>query len=125
MVGTVLKCTLEQLVHVWCGATTWDERTSMAGMGKNCGLTLQCRWEQQCVKWWYYSGSEESVYIDVDLLRWTKSNVLGREAVYIRAGAGSGSVMGTDAKAVEELLTCSGWAGWVRGQYPRGMRLRP
>jgi hypothetical protein len=42
-------------------------------------------------------------------------NVPERGPVYNTAGAGSGSVMDTDAKAVEELLACSGRAGCVRG----------
>jgi hypothetical protein len=42
-------------------------------------------------------------------------NVPERGPVYITAGAGSGSAEDTDAKAVEELLTCSGRAGCVRG----------
>jgi hypothetical protein len=52
----------------------------------------------------------------VDVLRTSANgNVPERGPVYNRAGAGSGSVMDTDAKAVEELLTCSGRAGCVRG----------
>jgi hypothetical protein len=38
-----------------------------------------------------------------------------RQDGYITAGAGSVVQMDTDAKAVEELLTCSGRAGCVRG----------
>jgi hypothetical protein len=52
----------------------------------------------------------------VDVLRTrVNGNVPERGPVYNRSGAGSGSVMDTDAKAVEELLTCSGRAGCVRG----------
>jgi hypothetical protein len=51
-------------------------------------------------------------------------NVPEARAVYNAAGAGSSSVMDTNAKAVRELLGCSGWAGYVRGWDFSDMRLR-
>lgn len=78
-------------------------------------LTLTCRCEPR------FADGEVSMVVRmsegvVDVLG-TRGvgNVPERGPVYSTAGAGSSSVMNTDAKAVEELLTCSGRAGCVRG----------
>jgi hypothetical protein len=71
------------------------------------------------------SGSERKV--DMTAMMFSEMRRRQRasgEGGYIASGRGEGSGRDTDAKAVEELLACSGWAGCVRGCNLGDMRLR-